>query len=230
MKKYQHLFFDLDRTLWDFETNTEFVFAKLYDKYSLATYFNDIEQFKIIYNKHNDKLWALYREGKIRKEVLRGLRFLNTLGEVGCENSEIAEAMGNDYVKMGPEMTGLFPGTIEVLQYLLPNYKMYIITNGFKEVQYSKVERCGLSPFFLKIITSEDIGIQKPRPEIFGYALSSVNARKEESIMIGDDMEVDIIGAKKFGIDQVWFNPKRLHSENKATFEIDSLIKLKDIF
>jgi putative hydrolase of the HAD superfamily len=230
MKKYKHIFFDLDRTLWDFETNTEFVFAKLFEKYSLRAYFIDIEHFKTIYNKHNDQLWGLYREGKIKKEILRGLRFLNTLQEVGCDEKEIAEAMGNDYVSMGPEMTGLFPGTIEILEYLAERYKLYIITNGFKEVQYSKVERCGLSTFFSRIITSEDIGIQKPRPEIFAYALSSANAKKEESIMIGDDLEVDVMGAKKFGIDQVWFNPKKLLIENQATYEIKFLLQLKDIF
>lgn len=229
MKNYKHLFFDLDRTLWDFETNTAQVFAEIFTKHNLQNNFKNLQHFETIYNKHNDVLWALYRESKIKKDVLRGLRFFNTLEEVGAANKETAEAIGHDYVRMGPEMTGLFPGTIEILEYLSKKYKLYIITNGFKEVQHAKVERCGLSRFFVRVFTSEDIGIQKPRPEIFRFALSSVNAKKDESLMIGDDLEVDVMGAKRFGINQVWFNPHKIEISNSATYEINNLLDLKKI-
>ncbi|HPF93544.1 MAG TPA: HAD-IA family hydrolase [Tenuifilaceae bacterium] len=106
---------------------------------------------------------------------------------------------------------------------------LHIITNGFNEVQFTKLELCGLSSYFTKVITSEISGYHKPRPEAFGYTLSSANARKAESIMIGDDLEADILGAKAFGIDQIFFNPNREQHGHSVTHEITSLLELKKI-
>lgn len=230
MKKYKHIYFDLDRTLWDFDSNSKDTFSEIYNKYDLQNHYEDFNQFFKIYTKHNDELWGLYREGKIVKNVLSKLRFEKTLAEVGVVNEEMAVSIGNDYISNSPSKKKLFPGAIELLDYLKDYYQLYIITNGFKEVQYRKLENCGLSKYFSKVFISEEIGCKKPHPDIFKYAITSVNAKKSESIMIGDDFEVDVLGAKNYGIDQVFFNPfGEKHSQNGITYEIANLSELKDI-
>ena len=95
-----------------------------------------------------------------------------------------------------------------MLKYLSKKYKLHIITNGFHEVQHIKLQHAGLTSYFNEIITSEQMGVKKPNPKIFNYALQKANTSAEESIMIGDDLEVDVLGAEKVGIQGVFFNPK----------------------
>jgi putative hydrolase of the HAD superfamily len=231
MKKYQYLFFDLDRTLWDFDANSRETLSELYVKYKLSDYYESFDQFYNFYHKNNDHLWDQYRNGLLKKEVLRSLRFFNTLEEVGIKNQKLAYHIGNDYVDISPTKKNVFPFTYEALDYLKANnYNLYIITNGFNEVQFIKMQNCNLLQYFKRTITAENAGSHKPNPEIFHYALSSVHAVKEKSIMVGDDLEVDIIGAKKSGIDQVYFNSEKLVHTEQVTFEIESLKELMDIF
>lgn len=230
MRKYKHIYFDLDRTLWDFDANSKDTFREIYKKYELNNYYKDFEQFFEIYNRHNDYLWGLYREGKIVKKVLSKLRFEVTLKEVGVDDERLAEKIGHDYITESPHKKKLFPGAHDVLNYLKEKYHLYIITNGFIEVQYVKLRNSELDQYFEKVFISEEIGYKKPHPEIFRFAITSVNAKKSESIMIGDDFEVDVLGAKDFGIDQVFFNPhNEKHSSNGITHEIKSLSELKGI-
>lgn len=227
MKTYHHLFFDLDRTLWDFEKNSVEAFKIIFEKHGLNTIFPSFDGFITTYKAHNQRLWDLYKVGQIRKDELRNERFLLTLKDFGVDNPSLAIKMGDDYVALSPQQKILFPNTIETLEYLVPKYKMYIITNGFVEVQYKKLKICKLEPYFERVITSEEAKASKPSPEIFHFALSSANAKKKESLMIGDDLENDILGAKNYGIDQVFFNPNsELHSEN-VTFEIKDLKALR---
>lgn len=229
MKKYKHLYFDLDRTIWDLETNSYETLEDLFNKYELDRYFENADVFIKIYRGHNEKLWKLYREGKIQKVDLRNQRFNLALNDVGVDNPELAKKIGDDYINLSPTKKALFPYAHETLDYLSQKYDLHIITNGFKEVQHTKLENTNLAQYFKKIVTSDDAGAQKPRPEIFHYALTSVNAKKEESIMIGDDMKTDIAGAKNFGIDQVFFNSIHAEHEEQVTFEISSLEELKEI-
>lgn len=229
MSHYKHIFFDLDRTLWDFETNTLKTFRDIYEKYDLTKYFTDYHSFHKSYTEINQVLWQQYLDGKLKKETLRTLRFQLTLEKNGLDNIVLAEKIGLDYITLSPHKTVLFPYTLETLQYLKNKYQLHIITNGFNEVQFVKIKNCGLEPFFASVVTSEKAGYQKPRKEIFEYSLKSVNAKKNESIMVGDDFEIDIIGAKNAGIDQVYFNPSRIAQEEKATFEIYSLKELQKI-
>lgn len=103
--------------------------------------------------------------------------------------------------------TRLIEGTIELLDYLRPRYRMHILSNGFREVQYKKIENSGLKPYFDKIILSEDAGINKPHPDMFTYALKNTNSRRNQTVMIGDSWDADIVGAHKSRIAQIWFNP-----------------------
>ncbi|MCB9013176.1 MAG: noncanonical pyrimidine nucleotidase, YjjG family [Bacteroidales bacterium] len=229
MKTYKHIFLDLDRTLWDFDANSRAALNDIYENHQLGRYFESPETFVNIYHKHNDLLWERYREGKIKKDLLRSLRFELALLDVKIENPELAREIGEDYLSLSTEKTIIFPYTHEILSYLQKKYPLYILTNGFRETQFSKLRNCDLQKYFHTVFTSETIGYNKPHPKIFQWALNSVNARKSESLMIGDDLEVDILGAKSYGIDQVYFNPEKLAHNEDPSFEIQSLIELKDI-
>ena len=228
MKVYKHIFFDLDRTLWDFDANSRAALTDVFRKYNLDQYFESPEPFVKSYHKHNEILWYQYREGNIKKEILRSLRFELTLRDAGVENHDLAKEIGEDYLVLSTEKTILFPYTHEILSYLQKKYPPYILTSGFRETQFSKMKNCDLTKYFHTVFTSETIGYNKPNPKIFQWAITSVNVRKDECLMIGDDVEVDILGAKSFGIDQVFFNPDKILTDSKPTYEIESLLELKN--
>lgn len=229
-KHYKHLFFDLDRTLWDFESSALHTFERMYESHKLENLgIATLESLYQTYNEHNDKLWDEYRNGTLQKEILRDLRFQNTLKAFDIEDENLARALSTDYLYYSPRTVYLFPGTIEILELLKPKYKLYLITNGFDEVQHIKIKEAGIAGFFEKMITSEAAGAKKPDPIIFDYAMQQCNTLAADSLMIGDDLPVDILGAQAFGMDQVYFNPQKLEHTERPTYEISSLLQLKDI-
>lgn len=231
MKKYKHLFIDLDRTIWDFEKNAKETFQDIYDKYELKKRgIDSLELFTQTYKKHNDLLWSYYRKGEILKEVLSVRRFELTLKDFGIDDLSLASQISDDYVSMSPQKTNLFPYAHESLAYLKNKYILHLITNGFEEVQQTKIDVSDLRKYFKEIITSEEAGAKKPEKMIFAFALKKTGAKPEESIMIGDDLKVDILGAKAFGMDQVYVNFDNISHSEDITFEIDSLKKLQEIF
>lgn len=228
--KYKHLFFDLDRTLWDFEKSARQTFEEIFTTYKLEQKgIPDYESFTKVYKKHNDKLWALYREGEIKKEVLSVKRFELTLQDFGINDHKLAEQIAKHYVSASPLKVNLFPFTHEILSYLGPNYQLHLITNGFEEVQEKKLDSGDLRKYFKGIITSEEAGVKKPENGIFHYALKKVNADIEESLMIGDDLDVDIAGAKDFGMDQMFVNHDKVDHGETVTFEVFSLEEIKEV-
>ncbi len=230
MTKYKHIFFDLDRTLWDLENNSVETLHELFEKYELKNRgVTNFDQFIKIYKGINKDLWDLYREGEITKEFLRNQRFKLTLKKFDIENAELAEKLGDYYVENSPYKKRLFPHTIEALDYLKKKYQLHIITNGFEEVQHIKMKISGLDQYFEQVVTSEAAGAKKPRKEIFEYSLNIANAKAEESLMIGDDLAVDIIGAKNAGVDQVFVNYFEEPHEEGPTYEIKSLDTLMEI-
>jgi len=229
ISNYKHIFFDLDRTLWDFETTALEAFEIIFDKYNLSQFgVKSGKHFHDAYTLHNERLWNLYRVGEITKEVLKGKRFHLTLQEFGVNDKDLAEKIGDDYTTISPKLVNLFPNSIEILEYLHDKYNLHIITNGFSEVQAVKLSSSGMDKYFQKIITSEDAGVKKPDLRIFKYALEIAKATSGESLMIGDDYEVDIVGAQNVGLDQVYFNPQQLNNNNGCTYEIQNLIELKE--
>jgi putative hydrolase of the HAD superfamily len=227
--EYKNIYFDLDRTIWDFDNNAIDTFHDIFKKYDLEKIFKSFDAFYNSYVKHNDKLWADYREGKIEKSILSYKRFSLTLDEFGVDDEVLAKKIAHDYITISPTKKLLFPYAHETLDYLHEKYKLYIITNGFNEVQFLKLKNSELDKYFIKVFTSENVGAQKPDPIIFKHALEEVDANKKDSIMIGDDLNVDILGAKNFGLDQIYFNPeKKKHSED-ITHEIISLKELQKI-
>jgi len=229
VKKYKHIFFDLDNTLWDFNSNSRAALIDIFNTHDLGRYFESPEPFIDNYHKHNSLLWERYRQGTIKKELLRSLRFEMTLKDAKIDDPDLAKEIGEDYLHLSTEKTIIFPYTHEILGYLQEKYPLYILTNGFRETQFLKMKNCDLSKYFRHVFTSETIGYNKPNPKIFQWALSSVNGKKEECLMIGDDFEIDILGAQSCGIDGVFFNPNKFVTEGRPAYEIESLIELKGI-
>jgi putative hydrolase of the HAD superfamily len=229
MKKYRHILFDLDGTLWDFEGNSKEAFADIFRDHNLSIADSDFRKFEAVYHRYNDKLWKQYREGKIEKEVLRWTRFYLTLKEFGIDDKPLAEKMDQQYITISPEKTRLIPYSLEILEYLQPKYALHIVTNGFNEVQFTKLRNAGLTGYFSNIITSEMVGYLKPNPEFFQYTLEIIQAKESECLMIGDNYQVDIEGAMRIGMDQVFFNPAGEAFQSEPTHQIKSLLELKEI-
>lgn len=224
MKPIKHIFFDLDHTLWDFETNSDIAFETIFKKHDVKV---DVQKFLNYYRGINEQYWKLYREEKITKEELRLGRLKDTFVKIKqTVNLQLLESLSVDYINVLPYNNQLFTGTHEILEHLYVNYKLHIITNGFNEVQYKKIENSGLSKYFDKIITSEAAGVKKPNPIIFEYALSLTKATSAESVMIGDNWEADIMGAKDAGFDVIFcnFNAQPVSENIKS---VTNLIEIK---
>lgn len=228
--KYRHIFFDLDRTLWDFDAAAEVAFERIYDKYHLKELgIPSAHDFHEVYHPLNEKLWELYRADQITKEELNRVRFLKPLEHYGIHDVKLADHLSEDYVYWSPRIVRLVPGTMELLEYLKPKYHLHLITNGFQEVQHTKLSGSGMEPYFETLTVSEEVGVKKPNPEIFLYALKKAGTTAGESLMIGDEMAVDIDGARAAGIDQIFFNPSGQHELGERTFEVHSLLEIKKI-
>lgn len=203
-RKYTSLFFDLDNTLWDFETNSYQAMKIVFTQFGISRFDVGFDHFFKVYSNHNHLLWALYRNKGITKKELTRKRFQNTFDELGITGID-AEQMNSSYLDEMPKQEKLVDGVPEILNYLkMKNYQMFIITNGFKEVQNKKLVCSGIDKYFSKIFISEDVKYPKPSNEIFEYAITSSNAKKAKSLMIGDDWDTDIMGAVNFGIDSVF--------------------------
>ena len=238
MRKYKSIFFDLDNTLWDFDKNSFEALKQTYLHYGINNTISDFNTFYSTYSKINDACWQEYREQKISKKELIIKRFKNTLEHFSIKEIDFIEFNGQYLGSMAKQLH-LIEGAIEILEYLKSkNYKLFIITNGFKEVQYKKLENTGLLKYFQKVFVSEEVKAPKPHKEIFEHALKSSNSAKKHSIMIGDSWESDILGSKQFGIDQVHFSnrnnifftleeKKELLNSKNLTHRINKLEQIK---
>lgn len=227
----KHIFFDLDHTLWDFDKNAEETLQELFAIYNFKQLgFSSADVFIESYTKNNHHLWSQYHLGKINKEQLREARFTNTFIELGVEPELFPDSFEEDYVRLCPLKTHLFPHAIETLEYLKERYTLHLISNGFKEGTEAKISATNIEKYFSHIVISEDVGVHKPHPEIFHYALDSANANKEESVMIGDSLEADIRGAMNFGMDAIFFNPNGMPVPSDVKNQIVHLKELIELF
>lgn len=229
MKRYKHIFFDLDRTLWDFDQNSSDALNDIIKEFGLDMHVTDIQEFVQLYNKYNDELWDDYRDGKIKKPELKFKRFKLLLSHYSLSDENMIREISKFYLNSAPLKTSLISNAAEILEYLAPNYRLYVISNGFYDVQLTKVKNAGISRYITKIFTSDRIGYSKPKAGIFEYAISSLNAKKDDCLMVGDDILNDILGARNAGIDQVYFNPGKMDNSVKPTYEIYDLLELKEI-
>jgi putative hydrolase of the HAD superfamily len=228
---YKDLFFDLDHTLWDFETNSKECIQELYKRYELENLgILDFDGFYSTYSAHNHRLWDRYSKGFIKQEELRWKRVYLSLLDFKVANEKLAKEISNAYLEILPDKTHLFPYTIEILDYLKnKDYRMHLITNGFESVQFKKINNSGLAAYFIEVITSEASNSLKPHKDIFEYALKNANASVSESIMIGDNESADIQGGINIGMDTIFVNHIQAIPTVPATYTITHLKELETI-
>lgn len=232
-KRYKSLFFDLDDTLWDTFHNNKECLEEIYDKYHFGRYYPSFEAFFNTYMPHNLSLWEQYRNHEIDRQTLILERLLYVLRPMGIDDKAYALNLNQDFLQRTSRKTRMIAGAKELIEYLhAGGYRLFILSNGFREIQSLKLRNCGLAPYFERIILSEDASVRKPHKEIFNFALINTNPRRSESLMIGDSWEADICGAQKAQIDQVWFNPGHLPlppCDFEPTYNVTSLPEIKEI-
>ena len=221
------IFFDLDHTLWDFEKNSMLTFEKIFREKALSI---DLKQFISYYNPINHAYWKKYRENRISQEELRYNRLADTFNQIKFKTTNnqinlISEAY-NTYLS---SFSHLFDGTITLLEKLKSKYNLHIITNGFEQVQHFKIKNAGLESYFDFIFTAEQVGFKKPHPQIFIHALNQTKANPKKSLMIGDSLEADILGALAQGMHAIHFNSHGEERHEKCLI-INSLNELNTFF
>jgi len=226
--QYKHLFFDLDHTLWDFDRNSKETLAELYQQFELpAMGVPPMDQFYEAFMQVNYHMWHQYNLGQIDKHTIRNTRFPLTMQKLGL-TATLPVEFGELYIANCSAKPHTMPHAHEVLAYLAPKYQLHIITNGFEDSQWHKLRNAGLDGYFKEVVTSERAASKKPSSKIFEYALSASGATVNESLMIGDNLDTDIAGAKAMGIKPVFYNPHKTAHSNTDLWEIDCLRQLTE--
>ncbi|ULC60216.1 YjjG family noncanonical pyrimidine nucleotidase [Flaviramulus sp. BrNp1-15] len=225
LKGITDVFFDLDHTLWDFDKNSALTFEKIFNINNVNVSIND---FLLHYEPINLKYWKLYREEKIEKEALRFSRLNDAFLAIDLKvEKELIYKLSEDYITHLTSFNHLFKNTFEILDYLSLNYKLHIITNGFDEVQHKKLTKSNIHQYFKTVTNSEMVGVKKPNPKIFNFALELAKTEVNKSIMIGDSYEADILGAQNIGMDVIFFDVNNM-AINANIKQVNNLISLKN--
>ncbi len=227
IKGIKHIFFDLDHTLWDFDKNSALAFEKILKKHRVEI---NVAQFLDHYEPINLNYWKLYREEKINKADLRYRRLKDTFDTIGLHvTDELIDELAIDYITYLTTFNYLFEGTFEILERLQGKYQLHIITNGFEEAQQRKMDNANIARFFKTVTNSELAGVKKPNPIIFNHALNIAKASPKESVMIGDNLEADVLGAINVGMDAILFNYHN-HTAQANIKQIHHLSELNNYF
>ncbi|WP_449389064.1 YjjG family noncanonical pyrimidine nucleotidase [Chryseobacterium lineare] len=228
--KIQHIFFDLDNTLWDHRRNAYLTIKELFEKEEITLkYTIGFEQFHSVYHGINEKLWEDIRDGIIDKEYLRKHRFYDTFKHFNVDDEKLSMYFEEHFLDKILNHNELVEGTTYILDYLkAKNYILHIISNGFKEVTERKCILSGIDKYFQTITSADAVGVRKPRPEIFEYSLSLSGAQKENSILIGDDWIADVTGAQNFGMDVIFFDALKENRKEEGMKVIQHLLQIKE--
>ena len=233
MTPFRNIFIDLDDTIWDFTANSHIALHVMYSDLEMARIFPDYEAFSTAYYAKNSELWRLYHHGEIDKDFLIIERYAHLLREVGYpdENNRLASKMNEYYLDVLAQQTRLVPHAIELLDDLrAKGYNLYIISNGFIEVQQRKLESAGIAQYFKRIVLSDEIGVNKPDRRLFDYALQVANCRAEETLIIGDNYDADILGGMHAGWGQIYFDRNhRGHTAEEPQYTVHTLREVMDI-
>ena len=232
MRKYEHVFFDLDHTLWDFESNSRETLLDLYSELSLQERgIPSFDDFHDVYNHYNTIFWDRFRKGHINREELRWKRMWRTLVDFRVTDEALARNMSERYLEILPTKKNLFIDTLEILEYLSgKKYPMHLITNGFEKTQHAKIRHSGIEKYFTHVITSEAAGIMKPHLAIFEFAMEKAGTKPHHCIMVGDTLDADILGANNAGMDTAYFNPAvPATGDIQPTYVIETLAALKKL-
>ncbi|KMQ65925.1 HAD family hydrolase [Chryseobacterium sp. FH2] len=227
--KIQHIFFDLDNTLWDHRKNAYLTIQDLFEKEEITSEYNiSFEDFHSVYHGINENLWKKIRDGIIDKGYLRKHRFYDTFKHFGIEDEKLSMYFEEHFLDKILNHNELVESAEYILEYLkAKNYTLHIISNGFKEVTERKCILSGIDKYFQTITSADSVGVRKPKPEIFEYSLGLSDAKKENSILIGDDWIADVVGAQNFGMDVIFFDVFNENKEKEVKV-IKHLLQLKD--
>lgn len=229
-KSHLHILFDLDHTLWDFEKNSTEMLNELFIKYNLQDTLNTtIKQFNEEYQIINQAMWTKYNKGTLSKDEMRLIRFDSLLRKFGLRDPELAIQLNDEYIENCPKKGHVIDGTEHILKYLKQDYCIHIISNGFEETTKNKLEHSIIGQYIDHYITSESANSTKPKSDIFLKLLQKVNGRNSDCIMIGDNYNTDIMGAKRMNMDHIFFNPTNWSHNHKVDYEITQLIQIKEI-
>ncbi|WP_111309269.1 YjjG family noncanonical pyrimidine nucleotidase [Confluentibacter sediminis] len=224
LKGITDVFFDLDHTLWDFDRNSALTFDKIFKINQIEI---DLENFLVHYKAINLQYWKLYRDEKIDKDVLRFGRLNDTFLALNYTiEKEIIQKLSTDYITYLTDNNYLYDDAIPILEYLYKNYNLHILSNGFEEVQSKKLIKSNILSYFKTITNGEDIGVKKPNPQIFHYAIEKAKTSIDKSVMIGDGYEADILGALNIGMEVIFFDEFQKPIEPHIK-KINHLIELK---
>ena len=227
--KITHIFFDLDHTLWDYDTNAGNVLRSIYNEFELTQKLDLSEdQFIKVFFQTNATLWDEFNHGKVDRDTIRSERFKRILRACGTTDFSSEPAMNQYFLYHCPRQKAVMEDAMMCLDYLSKRYHLSIITNGFDDVQSIKLKSCGLDKYFTHVFTSETIGIQKPQPEIFHHALQAVKSDQSTAVMIGDNPLTDIQGAQNAGIEAVFYNPGG-RKKSECSWQIQHLSDLLKI-
>ena len=231
-KIYTDLFIDFDDTLYDTYGNAVIALRETFEAFDLSKYFPDPQVFYDAYWAANIDLWTRYSKGEIDRPYLIVERFRRPLS--ASPLLHITEAlclqMSDTFLDFCSSKPGVIDGAHELMDYLRSRgYRMHMTSNGFHEVQYKKLAACGLRDYFDTIILSEEAGANKPSKQFFDYALKVSGANRETTLMIGDNLNTDILGALNAGLDAMLVNRWNIDKANippTVTFVAD---RLRDI-
>lgn len=235
------LFFDLDRTLWDFDRNSRDALGQIFSHHALHTLPTrgpdapSLPAFIAAYEAANDWCWAQYRAGRMTQEELRPRRFALALEQMGTDVpreqlNPLSAALGEAYVSLSPHLPHLMPGALDVVRTLAQRgHRLFILTNGFSSVQHIKMEKSGLQPYFDAVIASDAVGFPKPDIRVFQASLQQTGSSPERAVMIGDDLHCDVVGARNAGWRQVHYNPEGQRHQEQIWRTVPHLNRLLDL-
>ncbi|MFM1807874.1 MAG: hypothetical protein RLZZ242_599 [Bacteroidota bacterium] len=208
------IFFDLDHTLWDFEKNSAATFEMLFTKHQIDI---DLQRFNTVYKPINRRYWKAYRNAEISKETLRFGRLRDAFDTLNYGvDSDLIQQLSEGYINYLTSFSHVFDYTHETLSYLQSKYRLHILTNGFKEIQSKKLSGARIDHFFTCVINAEEVGVKKPHRAIFSAALDQAKVSAECALMIGDDLEADVLGAINAGIRAIHFNNEALDTDSRC--------------
>lgn len=217
MKRFDDIrtiFVDLDDTIWDFTANSKVALKAVYERYQLdnqCSYDVFIKEYLLI----NEKLWSLYHHGKIEKDFLKRERFRASFDRCGiiCESPE---RFDYDYLETIVTLKNVVAGAPKLLQHLKKRGSVNVLSNGFANLQFRKLQSAGLDRYIDLMVLSDDIGVTKPDKRLFDYALEKAKANAETTLMIGDNYDADILGAYNAGWKTIFFNRRGESIENNV--------------
>ncbi len=225
MDNIKHIFFDLDHTLWDFNKNSKLTFQQIFNDQNMVM---DMNAFEEVYMPINERYWKLYREERVNQSSLRYGRLKDTFDALSLRvKDETINLIAKEYINNLSSFTHLVEGTIDLLDYLKQKYQLHIITNGFDEIQYKKLNNSKIADYFDVIVTSDSVGVKKPNPRVFEYAVKSAKSIAQDCVMVGDSYEADVLGSFKTGMIPIHFSDNNIHQIPDKNFI--SVPKLADI-